>query len=250
MVRAGTTLLKLPHRDLVTLPPASPRAGFIDVVDDLAEYTGLERGQVEALVHRKYEDFRTEWHAFPPAVRNEAWFYLASRTYLFANASHDGSTIAELIANLLPAPRHVLDFGGGTGNLAIALCLKGYSVDYLERSALQKDFVRFRIVRHGLQDRLRVLDQWTPLAENSYDAVCAFDVLEHIETLDETLVDLLAAIRQAGTLAEDSPFIRNVQNPMHHEGEVEFVRFMTAQGFSFEKVGESLRLWSRAAASA
>ena len=90
------------------------------------------------------------------------------------------------------------------------------------------------------------MDQWTPLEENRYDLVCAFDVLEHIETLDEALLDLIAAIRQTGTLAEDSPFIGMLENPMHHEGEAEFVRFMTQQGFSFDKVGDSLRLWSRA----
>jgi 2-polyprenyl-3-methyl-5-hydroxy-6-metoxy-1,4-benzoquinol methylase len=90
-------------------------------------------------------------------------------------------------------------------------------VDFVERSALQKDFVRFRIEKHGLQDRIRVLDQWTPLAPGAYDAVCAIDVLEHLESLEEILANLLQSIRPGGVLAELSPFVRNTSNPMHHE---------------------------------
>jgi len=179
----------------------------------------------------------------PPPLHNEDWFYLSSRTYLFANAVHDGEGVADVLRGHLGSASDVLDFGGGTGNLALALAARGHRVDFVERSALQKDFVRFRIDKHGLQDRIRVLDQWTPLAPSAYDAVCAIDVLEHLESLEEILANLLQSIRPGGVLAELSPFVRNTSNPMHHEAEATFFRVMQTEGFSCTQQIERFRLW-------
>jgi hypothetical protein len=247
LVRAGESLLLFPYRaERIHVPPPTDAGGTsVDVVDDLVGYTGLERGQVVALIHRRHENFRTEWHAFPPAVRSEAWFYLASRTYLFANAVHETAEIKDALAGFLADSSDVLDFGGGTGNLALALASNGHTVDFVERSALQKDFVRFRIEKHKFGSRLRVLDQWTPFESDAYDLVCAMDVLEHLDTLEETLASLLPAIRPSGTLAENSPFVRNIQNPMHHEGEAAFLHLMRREGFVCAHQNGSLRMWTR-----
>ena len=245
LARAGTHLLLYPHRrEEVEAPPEIDLRGrSVDIVQDLVEYTGLARDQVHALIQRRHESFRSEWHALPPALHNEDWFYLSSRTYLFANAVHDGEGVAEVLGGYLSGAGDVLDFGGGTGNLALALAARGHRVDFVERSALQKDFVRFRIEKHGLQDRIRVLDQWTPFAPGAYDAVCAIDVLEHVESLEETLANLLQSIRPGGVLAELSPFVRNTSNPMHHEAEATFFRVMQAEGFSCTHEIERFRLW-------
>jgi 2-polyprenyl-3-methyl-5-hydroxy-6-metoxy-1,4-benzoquinol methylase len=246
LARAGTTLLLYPHRAAHIDVPAKVEIAdlSLDVVADLVEYTGLGREQVEALIQRRHESFRTEWHAFPVSVRNDAWFYLSSRTYLFGNASHEAHAVAERLTDLMPSSSDVLDFGGGAGNLALALAARGHSVDYLERSALQKDFVRFRVERHGLHESVRVLDQWRPLPSAAYDLVCAFDVFEHIEALSETLASLLATLRPSGMLAESSPFIRNVSNPMHHESEAEFARLVHEEGFALAYEGEDFRIWT------
>jgi SAM-dependent methyltransferase len=216
-----------------------------DVVDDLVGYTGLERGKVVALIRRKHEDFRTEWHAFPPQLRDEAWFYLASRTYLFANATHDANQLVESLCALLPDSGEILDFGGGTGNLALALAGKGYRVDYLERSALQKDFVRYRLDKHGLSGRVRIIDQWTPLEPDAYDMVCAMDVFEHVEALSETLDSVLRAIHPSGVLVENSPFVRNVENPMHHDDRAAFPGLMRSAGFDCISQSDDLTVWRR-----
>ena len=246
LTRLGTSLLLVPHRgERVEVPsPITTDAAPIDIVDDLVAYTGLEREQVLDLIQRRHESFRVEWHAFPPALRNEGWFYLSSRTYLFANATHDGETIADSLDKLLPARCDILEFGGGTGNLALALAARGHAVDFVERSALQKDFVRFRVDRSGF-DRVRILDQWAPLERARYDLVCAFDVFEHVETLAETLDNVLSSIRPSGLLAESSPFVRNVSNPMHHETEAEFVGIMKTHGFVRTRDDEHFRLWTR-----
>jgi SAM-dependent methyltransferase len=250
LTRVGTKLLLHPHRsERVDVPtPIDIDRRRVDIVEDLVEYTGLDRDRVEALIRRSHESFRTEWHAVPPALRNEEWFYLVSRTYLFANAAHDAGGVANALSGFLTDASDVLDFGGGTGNLALAIAARGHRVDYLERSALQKDFVRFRVEKHGLEGRVRVLDQWSPLPPASYDLVCAFDVLEHIESLGETLTTMLRALRPGGLLAESSPFVRNVSNPMHHETDADFLRVLTRNRFSPVHKSESFRLWRAEAA--
>jgi cyclopropane fatty-acyl-phospholipid synthase-like methyltransferase len=100
--------------------------------------------------------------------------------------------------------------------------------------------------KHGIQDRIRVLDQWAPLAATAYDAVCAIDVLEHLESLEEILANLLQSIRPGGVLAELSPFVRNASNPMHHEVEATFFRVMQMKGFSCTEQLDQFRLWRAA----
>jgi 2-polyprenyl-3-methyl-5-hydroxy-6-metoxy-1,4-benzoquinol methylase len=244
LLHLGFALLRLPFRsERIELPTATTTG--VDVVEDLVAYTGLDHDQVVALVQRRHENFRTEWHAFPTQLRTEDWFYLASRTYLFGNAEHNGERTALALDPSLPRGSTILDFGGGSGNLALALAARGHRVHYVERSALQKDFVRFRIEKNGLGDRVQVIDQWKQLQPAAYDAVCAIDVFEHIERLPEVLAPLLDAIKPGGLLAENSPFVRNVENPMHHEGEAAFDELMAAAGFRCNDRSAGFRVWTR-----
>jgi len=218
-----------------------------DVRDDLAAYTGLPLNEVDRLLQRRTDSFRAEWYLTPPAVRRDEWFYRSSLTYLFGNAVHVHEQ-PELLATILGhtgSNGRALDFGGGTGNLALGLAAGGLTVDFLERSALQKDFVAFRLHRHGLGDSVRVLDDWEPLDPGAYDAVCALDVLEHLEHLDETLHDnLLPSIRSGGLLIESSPFVRNVSNPMHHE-HAQLDELLRREGFVLETEDALCRVWRR-----
>lgn len=222
LYRAADTAAAMPWRgERSELPPPIDVAGrTVDVVDDLVAYTGLPRTDVEAeLRTRRRLNFRAEWHATPPGLRTDDWFYLSSKTYLFANAVHfaDGAVPDRVCAHVEAGGR-VLDFGGGAGQLTLALAARGRTVAYSDTNALQRDFLRFRVARHGLGELVEVLDPWERLPRRSFAAVVAIDVLEHLPDVRATLRDgLLPALQPGGVLVEDSPFVTNTSNPMHHE---------------------------------
>ena len=251
LVRGGTSFLLFPHRsEVVELPIPLAIGGFtFDVIADLESYTGLNRSQVIALVQRRIETFRTEWHAFPAPIRQDLWYYRTSRLYLFANAVHihDTPDLLELIVRSAQRGRRVLEFGGGTGNLSLALAAHGFEVDYSDVSAIQKDFVRFRAARHGLQDRVRILDDWDGLPRSTYGTICALDVLEHLPDLRSTLeTQILAALAPRGVLIEQSPFVQGVSNPMHHLDEHGLDSILRAHGLEVTTEHPLGRVWQSA----
>lgn len=210
----------------VPLPaPLSSADEVFDVTADLVAYTGLDRPAVEALLQRRPENFRSEWLAFPERFRADRWFYLSSRMYLFGNAVHvhNRADLVDLLEGLVPHHTPVLDFGGGTGNVALALAARGCEVDYLELSALQKDFTRFRIDKYGLADRVRVLDEWHELPRARYGLISAIDVLEHVPEIDEKIRQLLAGLVPGGVLVENTEFGGTAWNPMHLRDEHDLV---------------------------
>lgn len=199
-------------------PPISVNGSAVDVVADLTEFTALPRATVERQLMNR--SFRAEWQATSPELRDDHWYYLSAKGYLFANAIHfpDTEFVDEFVRPHVKQGGQVLDFGGGTGNLAIALAAAGYNVSVQELNALQRDFIRFRVTRHGLSRQITALDWWDTVRPESVDAVVAVDVLEHLADARSILDDtLLPALKPDGVLVENSPFVVNPANPMHHE---------------------------------
>ncbi|MGH3008136.1 MAG: class I SAM-dependent methyltransferase [Gaiellaceae bacterium] len=248
LARTGRRLLLSPYRgERVGLPPPLEAGGHrFDVVADLVEFTALPPETVRTLLERRIENFRTEWFELPEELRNDHWFYLASRTYLFGNATHfhEAPELIDEIAELLEPGGRVLDFGGGTGNLSLALAARGFAVDYRELSAVQKDFARFRVQRHGLQEQVEILDGWTELPAGRYDAVCAFDVFEHLPDLPEVVGQVAVSLREGGKLLDTPSFLLGLANPMHHE-DPGLEELLAGRGVVLEQTLPRFRVWAK-----
>ena len=160
----------------------------IGVAGDLVGYTGLGRDFVERERERRREiSFRTEWHASPGHLRADHWYYLSSKGYLFANASHvvNSGFVDRFVRPYLRQGGRVLDYGGAAGNLALMLTASGYEVSYADLGASQRDFVRCRIAGHGLRNRINLLDWWNPVEPHGFDAYSEQACLRLVEESED-----------------------------------------------------------------
>lgn len=243
---ARRLLLRVHANEQIPLPQPLVVAGTsFDILDDLSAYTGLTDAVVARLVQRRLDSFRAEWFLTPEELRADDWYYRATSAYLFGNAVHlhGADDLVRLVEQELPVPQNALDFGGGTGNLALALAALGWTVDHLERSAVQKDFTRFRVPRYALEGSVRVLDDWEPLKRDAYDLICAIDVLEHVHDLDAVVLGrLLPALRSGGSFIEASPFHRTLSNPMHHE-HTHLDKLLASAGLTLADRRDGYRVW-------
>jgi hypothetical protein len=246
LTEGGRRLLRVPYRDeRVPLPePLVVGDHRFDVADDLVRFTSLPLEQVHVLLARRIEDFRTEWLQWPAPLRSDRWVYLSSRMYLFANAVHfhDAPEVVGELAALLPPGATVLDFGGGTGNLSLALAARGLRVHYRELSSLQKDFMRFRLHRHRLQEQVEILDCWAGLPSGRYDAVFAFDVFEHLPDLAQVVEEVAASLVDGGVLVDTPSFSLGLANPMHHE-DPGLASMLAGHGLVLDRTLPDYRVW-------
>lgn len=250
-VADGTSRAAFRNETRALSAPITINGVTIDTVDDIAEFTGLGRAVAEAEVAtRRSLNFRSEWFATPAQIRRDHWFYLSSKTYLFANASHftDGAFVPAFRDRVRVGAR-VLDFGGGSGELSLQLAAAGYHVTFLELNCLQRDFMRFRIDRHALHGMVEVLDPWASVPRAAFDAVIAMDVIEHLPNAAEILREkLIPARKDDGLLVENSPFVVNPGNPMHHE-DFGFDALMAEHGLVEAKPILDARVWAGAESS-
>jgi hypothetical protein len=91
-----------------------------------------------------------------------------------------------------------------------------------------------------------VADPWAELPSERFGAVVAVDVLEHLPDCRAVLEErLLPALRPDGVLVENSPFVVNTANPMHHP-DFGLDGFMRDTGFEVLANGsDGTRVWRR-----
>jgi 2-polyprenyl-6-hydroxyphenyl methylase / 3-demethylubiquinone-9 3-methyltransferase len=94
-------------------------------------------------------------------------------------------------------PAAVLDLGCGAGFLSNELAAAGHAVTGVDRSPASLDMARRRdktgSARYVEGDLTRL-----PLGAASFDAVCAMDVLEHIEDLPAALDEVARVLKPGG----------------------------------------------------
>jgi SAM-dependent methyltransferase len=111
--------------------------------------------------------------------------------------------LAELIARLAPPGARILDFGAGTGELALCLRGRGFEVVGVERLAA----ARAAAAAAGLE----LHPDLTRLQPGSFDLVSAVEVIEHLRSPLAVLRDLRDLLVPGGRLFVTTPNRRGLR---------------------------------------
>lgn len=97
------------------------------------------------------------------------------------------------------ARQKVLDLGCGMGGLSVALALLGVKVLALDPNPEYLQITRLRGLRYGLcVTEVQALGEFLPFRDSSFDAVVAFDVLEHCARPRQLLEEVYRVLRDGG----------------------------------------------------
>jgi ubiquinone/menaquinone biosynthesis C-methylase UbiE len=121
-------------------------------------------------------------------------------------------TFRGVLAQVLEPPGRVLEFGCGTGNLAHALCERGYRVDACDISGpmitqAQEAFAADPIGWSLLPADWRRL----PFDDATFDAVVASSVLEYVDDPGLVFREVARALRAGGTLHFTIPDVQKLE---------------------------------------
>lgn len=128
------------------------------------------------------------------AVEVDHFWFRAKRLFL-------GATLDRFFT--LPSDRipRALDFGCGTGAVLEFLAMRGYEAHGVDMSPEALAFCRAKGLRVSPQD----IHGAIPYPDDSFDLVCALDVLEHIEGDRAAVREILRVLRPGGTLVAMVP---------------------------------------------
>lgn len=212
---------KLDEKALAEFQAQLEGKAYRNVLDDLVAFTGFSKREICARAIKKVRFgfgakgwFNEEFAYFDPRTPAEYdWFYRAGQIYLFSNAR---KAYWKEIDVLGKEDQPILDYGAGIGQNVLELHERGLTGSwYLEIGALQAEFFKFRMRRHGHApkvvepfhadrfDPVGCLDQVGP-----FRTIVAQDVLEHAHNYPAIARALVDRLEPGGKLLEHSPFAR------------------------------------------
>lgn len=111
----------------------------------------------------------------------------------------------------LPPPARLLDFGCGSGDIALRLAEFGYTVTGFDLSSHMIDQARSADIGQRVTWKTRPEgDGALPFADASFDAVVTSSVLEYVPSLDATLREFARILRPGGWLIATVPDVRDL----------------------------------------
>lgn len=155
---------------LPKINPASEEA-------ELREYLG------PAYDHERLVDWEAQLEREAERVGDEQTLYRTSEAYLynltaFAMTRTKAPYLRDLV-ELVPAPARLLDYGCGIGSDGLMLAEHGYAVEFADFDNPSTRYLRHRLERRRIDATVHDVDRDTLPA--GFDAVFAFDVIEHVD---------------------------------------------------------------------
>jgi ubiquinone/menaquinone biosynthesis C-methylase UbiE len=149
------------------------------------------------------KDFYSEYFQ----VEDKHWWFVGRRRILLA-----------LLDRFLPEPprppRKILDVGCGTGTMLRYLAAYG-EIQGVDADSEAVHFCQMR----GLENVSQLAGEAIPFADNSFDLITMFDVLEHIEDHSGALREIFRVLKRDGMLVLTVPayrFLWGAQDEISH----------------------------------
>lgn len=230
---------------------------FETLVDDYVEFSGIPRGQVMSNIKRSLENSAAAWNSTVDsesyediyefyAESNYVYEVMLSYTYPAWVSFRKKETFVRILTYIQSVkPHDVVEFGGGIGQLCLAMSLDlERNTTYVDLPGRTSSFAKWRFdkyhapiqVIYGSVDRL-------DLPTGAFDLLISDAVLEHLplEILPLALSSLTRAVRHGGAAYilfdnDDSECY-----PMHIGARFQFESWMSENGWS----AETAYLWRR-----
>ncbi|MBE3133092.1 MAG: class I SAM-dependent methyltransferase, partial [Acidobacteria bacterium] len=192
---------------------------------DLAEYTGRPIDEVLADMASAKDRFAARWCKDDPAAKGEEAvraFYSEDLLEAYELAFWHGGGCGEPPLNYAAAAMmlrengasRVLDFGSGIGSGALVLAKAGLQPDIADIARPLLGYASARLQRRGINHRAIDLNT-EAVPSNTYNAVCCFDVLEHVQNPFRVVNQLAQALKVGGVLLCNLPGTDDGSRPMH-----------------------------------
>jgi ubiquinone/menaquinone biosynthesis C-methylase UbiE len=119
------------------------------------------------------------------------------------------------------AGKSMLDLGAGMGGLSVALLLeygdKGLRLQSMDYNPDYCRIARLRARRYGLTVPIAVgAGEHLPYPDGSFDLITCLDVLEHVASTDDVLMEMRRVLKPGGTVLTTIPNRRAFRDPHYH----------------------------------
>ena len=184
---------------------------YLFLLEDLAEYLGLEKEEVALRLKTASEDIAIDFLKVNPQNEEdrEEWYretdgYLYDLTNFTAIRLQNGQ-IDEIVSI---AKGRVLDWGCGIAEPSIRCARKGLDVTAVDLEGSKTlEYARWRFKKHNVDMKTEI--------EGKYDTIICLDVLEHMEE-PMGLIDYFASILNGGGILVLTTFFHQAAFlPMH-----------------------------------
>lgn len=202
-------------------------------INELSEFTAESREEVEELLATSTARLAADWRQKRPQSREEveAWYAENAAYYIYDLAqfhlAYKHITFTMDVMSL--AKGRVLDYGGGIGDLSVALAERGCDVTYLDVEGRSKQYARWQAERRGVKINFASTHQ--EIEGKVFDTIIVLDVLEHLYEPEGVLEFLIERLAEDGVIILSAYFGATEAHPMHFDHKLDVKRYLSERGF-------------------